>query len=77
MCWASHCYREFIFQTENEELVKLKRQQGEKLAELTRLKTLIQENGFPNIEQFLMLQRQVSEKNKALQETASSVCFKR
>ena len=48
-----------ILQTENEELLKLKRQQDEKLAELTRLKTLIQENGFPNVEQFLMLQRQL------------------
>ena len=50
----------YIFQAENEELKKLRRQQDEKLAELTRLKTLIQENGFPNIDQFLMLQQQVN-----------------
>lgn len=48
-----------LIQSENEELLKLKRQQDEKLAELTRLKTLIQENGFPNIEQYLILQRQL------------------
>lgn len=48
-----------MLKTENDELVKHRRQQDEKLTELTRLKTLIQENGFPNIEQFLMLQQQI------------------